>query len=104
MTTYGVLQFAIFFLGVDEFLDNVECAGEDKGEEETEAGEVGIALGALLCDASQSKAQQLRSASKGIRGQVALLTRIYEQQSSSLCERPAYPTLRTLRARPRSSL
>lgn len=57
MSTYGVLQLSIFFLGVDEFLDDVECAGKDEGEKETKAGEVGVALGAFVMKRSSSTGQ-----------------------------------------------
>ena len=36
--TYLFLEFGVLFLGVDEVEDDVECAGEDEGEKEAEAG------------------------------------------------------------------
>jgi hypothetical protein len=41
---HRLLQLGIFTLRVDEVEDDVERAREDEGEEETEAGEVGVAL------------------------------------------------------------
>lgn len=42
--TYLLLQLGVFLLGMDEVENNIKCTGENKREEETEAGEVGIAL------------------------------------------------------------
>jgi hypothetical protein len=36
--TYLFLEFGVLLLGVDEVEDDVECAGEDEGEKEAEAG------------------------------------------------------------------
>jgi hypothetical protein len=41
---HRLLQLGIFTLRVDEVEDDVERARKDEGEEETEAGEVGVAL------------------------------------------------------------
>ena len=45
--TYCILQLRVLLLGVDEVEKNVERAGEDKGEEETEAGQVHVPLRAI---------------------------------------------------------
>ena len=36
----------MLFLSVNKFPNHVECPCEDKGEEQAEAGEINIALGA----------------------------------------------------------
>ena len=41
---YRLLEFSVFLLCVDEVKDDVERAGENEGEEETESGEVRVAL------------------------------------------------------------
>ena len=42
--THILLELGVLFLGMDKVKDDVERAGEDEGEEETEAGEVRVAL------------------------------------------------------------
>ena len=43
---HSALQFGVLSLGMNEVEEDVECAGEDKGKEETEPGQVHITLGA----------------------------------------------------------
>lgn len=42
--TYLILQLGVLLLGVDEVEQDVERAGEDEGQEQAEAREVGIPL------------------------------------------------------------
>ena len=42
--THRVLQLRVLLLRVDQVEDDVERAGENEGEEETESGEVRVAL------------------------------------------------------------
>lgn len=46
--THRVLQLCVLLLGVDEVEDDVERAGEDQGEEQAEAGEIRVPLGAAI--------------------------------------------------------
>ena len=41
---YGIFEFGVFLLGVDQVEDDVEGASKNEGEEEAEARQVDIAL------------------------------------------------------------
>jgi hypothetical protein len=44
---HRLLQFCVFFLGVDEVEHDGECASEDEGEKEAETCQVCVSLGAI---------------------------------------------------------
>ena len=45
--TYGLLEFGVLFLGVDQVEGDVECPGEDKREEKGEPSQVNVPLCAI---------------------------------------------------------
>ena len=58
--TYLLLQFGVLLLGMNEVEDDVECAGENEGEEEAETSEIGIALCARCVGSSVQWQQPLQ--------------------------------------------
>ena len=52
-TTYILLQLGVLLLGMNEVENDVECACENKGEEQAEAGEVRVALRTVSDESNQ---------------------------------------------------
>lgn len=46
LNTYLFLNLGIFFLGVNQVENDVECACKNEGKEETESGQIDVALSA----------------------------------------------------------